>query len=379
VSRHCSGKPSSVWWARYYVNGRKVRESTGTDDKKAARDFLKAREGAVVKGEPVMVRVDKVKYDELANDLRTYYRTTGKRDLVEVGWRLNHLDAFFTGVRVVTITPARITEYIAARQQPRRCPDGAKKPGASNGSINRELTVLGAMLRRGYHNGKVLRLPRIEKLEEAPPRAGFFEDHQYQAVRRKLDHDLQVAATVAHTYGWRTQSEIMTRQWRHIDLQAGTLRLEPGESKNDDGRLRLPYRRAEALLTAQRGRVEALQRQLGKIVPWVFPHFVSGPCYQAGNRRKDYRRAWAAACKAAGVPGRLRHDMRRTAVRNMERRAIARSVAMKITGHRTESIYKRYAIVSDADLQEATRKLTGTFLGTLATVAENPASEVARI
>jgi hypothetical protein len=52
---------------------------------------------------------------------------------------------------------------------------------------------------------------------------------------------------------------------------------------------------------------------------------------------------------------------------------------MKITGHRTESIYKRYAIVSDADLQEATRKLTGTFLGTLATVAENPASEVARI
>jgi hypothetical protein len=63
----------------------------------------------------------------------------------------------------------------------------------------------------------------------------------------------------------------------------------------------------------------------------------------------------------------------------MERRAIARSVAMKITGHRTESIYKRYAIVSDADLQEATRKLTGTFLGTLATVAENPASEVARI
>ena len=38
--------------------------------------------------------------------------------------------------------------------------------------------------------------------------------------------------------------------------------------------------------------------------------------------------------------------------------------AMKITGHRTEAVYRRYAIVSDADLQEAARKLTGTIPGT---------------
>ena len=62
----------------------------------------------------------------------------------------------------------------------------------------------------------------------------------------------------------------------------------------------------------------------------------------------------------------LVHDFRRTAVRNMERRGVSRSVAMKITGHRTESVYRRYAIVSDADLQEAARKLTGTFTGTFA-------------
>jgi integrase len=66
------------------------------------------------------------------------------------------------------------------------------------------------------------------------------------------------------------------------------------------------------------------------------------------------------------APGRYRHDFRRTAVRNMERRGVPRSVAMKITGHRTESVYRRYAIVSDADLREAARKLTGTITGIVA-------------
>jgi integrase len=58
------------------------------------------------------------------------------------------------------------------------------------------------------------------------------------------------------------------------------------------------------------------------------------------------------------VPGRLRHDFRRTAIRHMERVGVPRSVATKITGHRTESVYRRYAIVSDEDLRRAARRLT---------------------
>ncbi len=69
------------------------------------------------------------------------------------------------------------------------------------------------------------------------------------------------------------------------------------------------------------------------------------------------RKAWVTACKEAGVPGRYRHDFRRTAVRNMERRGVPRSVATKITGHRTESVYRRYAIVSDSNLRAAAGKL----------------------
>jgi integrase len=95
--------------------------------------------------------------------------------------------------------------------------------------------------------------------------------------------------------------------------------------------------------------------RLGKVIPYLFPH-------QDGTRRRDFRKAWATACKAAGVAGRTRHDLRRTAVRTMEQRGVPRSVAMKLTGHKTESVYRRYAIVDKTQLQEAAAKLAGAKL-----------------
>ena len=72
---------------------------------------------------------------------------------------------------------------------------------------------------------------------------------------------------------------------------------------------------------------------------------------------KTMKRSWRNACEKGGVPGRLMHDLRRTAVRNLEQAGVSRSVAMKMTGHKTESVYRRYAIVSEVDLKEAGAKL----------------------
>ena len=80
---------------------------------------------------------------------------------------------------------------------------------------------------------------------------------------------------------------------------------------------------------------------------------------------------WLSACRAAGVPGRIPHDFRRTAVRNLERAGVPRSSAMAMVGHKTESIYRRYATVDAGALHDAAAKLdraanlmTGTLSGT---------------
>jgi hypothetical protein len=86
---------------------------------------------------------------------------------------------------------------------------------------------------------------------------------------------------------------------------------------------------------------------------------------------QDFEKAWKTACQKAGCPGMLRHDFRRTAVRNMERVGVARSVATKVTADRSSSVYRRYAIVSSADLQEAVKKLASTASGIVSDMSSN--------
>ena len=167
-----------------------------------------------------------------------------------------------------------------------------------------------------------------------------------------MREDYQVVVTIAKTYGWRMQSEILPLEWRRVDLhpKVGTLCLDPGSTKNDDGRLVYLTSEVYTLLTAQLQRVQTLERSMGKIIPWVFPHLEGR---FRGERIQDFKKAWKTACKKAGCPGMLRHDFRRTAVRNFERAGVPRSIAMKHTGHRTESVYGRYDIVDDADQRMA--------------------------
>jgi integrase len=100
-------------------------------------------------------------------------------------------------------------------------------------------------------------------------------------------------------------------------------------TKNDEERIAYLTPELKAALTERLERVKALELRLGRIVPWVFAHRDKGK--RAGQPRRDLRKAWTGACKKAGVPGRYRHDFRRTAVRNMERLGVPRSVATKIT------------------------------------------------
>jgi integrase len=293
----------------------------------------------------VLPRVERIRYEELARDLRTYYQTTGTRDLREAEGRLKPLDRFFRGYRAVSITAPVMTTYVAKRQA----------AGVSNGTINRELGLLSRMLRLAYENDKLVRLPVIRKLKEAPPREGFFEQEQYEAVRRHLRPDLRAAVAIEYTFGWRNRAEVLALARRQLDLAAGTLRLDPGSTKNDEGRLVYLTPGLKAELAQQVERVRALEREMGRIIPHLFPHLTGR---FRGERIRDFRKAWATACRKAGVPGKLRHDFRRTAVRDLVNAGVPERVAMKVTGHKTRSVFDRYHIVSPADLQDVARRLS---------------------
>jgi integrase len=86
-----------------------------------------------------------------------------------------------------------------------------------------------------------------------------------------------------------------------------------------------------------------------RIVRWVF--------HRNGKPIRTFKGAWKTACVNTGLPGRIPHDFRRTAVRNLVRAGVPERVAMMMTGHKTRSVFERYNIVSEADLQDAARKL----------------------
>jgi integrase len=338
-----TGAESAIWWLSYYNNGKRVRESSGTENKRQAEDLLKEREGRVVTGQPILPRADKVRYEEVRDDLLAYYATYGTRDLSEAKGRLAHLDPFFAQRRVASLGPTEVTAYVKHRQGEL----------AANGTINRELATLSKMLHLAYKNNKLVRLFEVEKLREADARAGFVDRAEFNAIVKHLPVELQAAALVAFVFGWRKQ-EVLGLQLRQVNLEDGTLRLDPGGTKNGDGRVAHLTPELKAALADQVACVQALGRQLGKIIPHLFPHLAGR---HVGRPVGDLRKSWARACRKAGRPGVLFHDLRRSAVRNLEQAGVSRSVAMKITGHKTESVYRRYAIVSDADLAAAATKL----------------------
>jgi integrase len=340
-----------IYWIRYYRDGRRFEESARSEKYEAARDLLKVREGDIAKGAPVSSQIGRFRFDDAAKDIEAEYIVNGRRSFAELKRRIKlHLTPFFTGRRMATITTSDVLAFTRQRLE----------TGAAAGEVNRELAALKRMFSLAVKGNKLMMRPHIPMLQENNVRVGFFERDLFEAVCAALPADLRPIMMFAYLTGWRIPSEILALQWRQIDLQVGTVRLDPGTTKNRDGRLfpfadHLPELRQ--LLEAQRRATTALETSKGIICPWVF--------HRNGRRVRSFRKAWANACATAGCPEMIPHDFRRTAVRNLERAGVSRSVAMQLTGHKTESVYRRYAIVSESDLGAGLDKLGQLSVGTI--------------
>ena len=82
--------------------------------------------------------------------------------------------------------------------------------------------------------------------------------------------------------------------------------------------------------------------------PYVF--------HRNGKPIRAFRKSFKTAARKAGIVGILPHDMRRSAIRNFRKAGISENEGMKLSGHKTRSVYDRYDIGDEEDSREAMRK-----------------------
>ncbi len=169
---------------------------------------------------------------------------------------------------------------------------------------------------------KVHNPPFIAKLKEAAPRKGFVEWGDFIALRDNLPDYLKGLCTFGYRTGWRI-SEITNLKWSEVDLNQNIVTLNPGETKNDEGRVVYLDSELKDILVKQ---WEARKKN-AKILPYVFLN------EEKTDRVKSFRKAWHSACTKAKIGSRLFHDLRRSAVRNLVRSGVPEGVAMRISGH----------------------------------------------
>jgi integrase len=343
----------SILWIKYYRHGRPFRESSNSGSYAEAERLLKLRQGEIVTGKFAGLAPERIRVSSLIDLVIEDYTDNHRRSTTDAKLRAErHLRPRLGEIRAADFGSQQIKRYIADR----------RRADAANATINRELSVI----RRGYSLALrsdpplVVRAPHIPKLSENNVRQGFLEHSQYLTLLDLLPDHLKAIFVVGYHVGVRA-GELRQLEWPQVDFSAGEIRLTGSQTKNQRPRTLPIYGDMRVWLEQQKDQRD----QLWPSCPCVF--------HYSGRRLGKHLRGWRRACVAAGMPGLLFHDLRRSAVRNMERAGIPRNVAMSITGHRTESVYRRYDIVSKQDLTSAARKLeqylatasTGTIPGTV--------------
>jgi integrase len=323
-------------------NGR----TAGSTVRKDAINLLRARYAEMGKGQLRGPDLEKTTFQGLIQMIRDDYAVNQRRSVRRLNTCVKVLEPFFGTLLACDVTLDKLNRYVSERLA----------HGMNPATVKLELTYLHRAFRLAERAGKCM-CPPFPQITVQNVRTGFFERADFEAVRSHLPEAFRGPMTFAYLTGWRVPSEILTLRWKQVDFHAGTVRLEPGTTKNDEGRM-FPFMVIPELADMLRSQWEkAISHEMatGQATPWVFNWSARGTI-KPMHPKALYRR-WEKARTAAGVPERIPHDFRRTVVRNLERAGVPRSVAMKLTGHKTEAVYRRYAIVCEADLTEGLKKL----------------------
>ena len=321
-----------IFWMQYYVNGKAHQESTGTANEKRAIGILNKTLADVATGKLRDPQAERSKVGDLVAKMFQQKRDgiiRGAKSLEkdEYRWKRN-LAPVFASLKAQQVTRGLVERYVNNR----------KASGAGNGTVNKEISIL----RRAFDLAEITG-PRWPRLPEENVRRGYLEDAQYAKLAAecaKIGLWLRTLLALGVSYGWR-KGEMRGLRVRQVDLLENTITLEPGTTKNGEGRT--------VTIT------DELRPLLSACITGKNPNdFV---LTRDGKPIGDFRKSWARAFVAAGVPLLTPHDLRRTGARNLRRLGVAEGVIMRIGGWKTRHVFERYNIVSTEDMAEATRRL----------------------
>ena len=319
-------KRGNVYWYHFTFAGRRVQASTKVRNRNDALEIERCVRTDMAKGLVGLEQRPKQSpsVSELFDALERDFRTRGKWSVRQESNFRGLRAAFSGGLKASGLTAADVDRFIARKQ----------KQGRAAGTINRVTLLLGQAYRLAN-----LEPPKITHLSEAGnERKGFFEADEFRRVYQNLPEGLRDFALFAFITGWR-KSEIASLTW--ADVEDNLIRLRGEHSKNREAR--------SVAIAGQLFDLIARRREARLVGGTTLSQFVF---HRSGSSVQEFRKAWASACKKAGVD-RLFHDLRRSAVRNMIRSGVPQSIAMKISGHKTASMFRRYDIASEDDLRAA--------------------------
>jgi integrase len=340
------GEYSAVWWYKFGHRGKTYQGSTNTKNKKEAFEVLRKKIGEV-KGGLIVGSPDKVTLKQLKALVETQYDLDGLRTKSRVVQYWKHLENFFgLETRAMDVTATRLDEYAVKRLG----------EGAQPQTKNNELSAL----RRGYtlaiEKGLLATMPTFNLPKILNARTGFFEEGDFAALLLELPPDVRDLVQFLRATGWR-RDEARLLEWRMVDMEAGTIRLEEARSKSGEPRT-FPFSLAPAL--------KALLEKRWAIRDGLFVFHSNGMALS----KWTIRSAWDRATKRAGMEGRLVHDLRRSAARDFRRAGIDEGTIMKLCGWKTRAMFDRYNVIDEADLARAVAK---RFNGQTTARQENPA------
>lgn len=320
-------KDSPFWWVKLSVNGRTVQKSTGTPDRRKAKEVHDR--WAAQCWEEAKLGIKLRRYWEEAV-LRWLEECTHKKTLETDRFHLRWLQPHLEGMELGAIDRDKIETLVRA----------GLAEGVKNATVNRRIELLRAILRKACADWEWLdRVPRIRFLKEPKGRVRFLTSEEAQRLLKELPPHLQAMAAFSLCTGLR-QANVKQLRWAQVDMQRGFAWIEAHEAK---GGKAIPVPLTPDALTILRERV-------GEHREYVFT-YRGEPIRQVGTK------AWRAAVSRAGLEDFRWHDLRHTWASWHVQNGTPLYALQELGGWSDTEMVRRYAHLSADHLATYARKM----------------------